>query len=415
MIYNWELKKLIEIIDVAPKESLKKGETYKKISMDKLTNFSREINDSDTAIYNGGTKFRNGDTLIARITPCLENGKTAFVSILDGGEVAFGSTEFFVIRAKKDKANPLFVYYLSISEEVRKTLIQSMTGTSGRQRAQKESIQDYEMKIPPLKIQERIGFFLGELDSKIEINRKIILTLEEIASALFKRWFVDFEYPDENGDPYRSSGGKMQKSELGDIPLEWRIKAISDIAEIQSGGTPNTRNAEFWGGEIPFYTPKDSSELPYVIDTEKHLSDVGIEKCNSKLYPQNTIFITARGTVGKINLAGRNMAMNQSCYAIKNKESFQFYQYFLLKTKVRQIKQSSNGAVFNAIVVRDFNSYLISHPNVELIKKFENIVTPMFEQISMLTNQMETLANLRDTLLPKLLSGELELPTTEEV
>lgn len=165
--------KLGEIIQLNPSEKLPKGEKIKKIAMDNLNPYTREISGFTFDTYTSGTKFRNKDTLLARITPCLENGKTAYVNILDDDEVAFGSTEYFVLRAKEKLINPLYLYYLSISNEFRSVAIKSMTGTSGRQRVQKEAILNYEIDLPSIEDQEKIASRIGYLDDKILLNDRI--------------------------------------------------------------------------------------------------------------------------------------------------------------------------------------------------------------------------------------------------
>ena len=164
--------KLGDLIEFNPKEIIKKGTKCKRISMDKLNNFSKCIHSFEYEKYNGGMKFRNGDTLLARITPCLENGKTSKVSILDDNEIAFGSTEYIVMRCKKNISDEDFIYYLSISPEFRNIAIQSMTGTSGRQRVQLDVIKNTEMLLPNYGVQVKIGKILSKIDDKIEENDK---------------------------------------------------------------------------------------------------------------------------------------------------------------------------------------------------------------------------------------------------
>ena len=165
--------KLGKVIQLNPREQISKGKVAKKIAMDNLEPYTRKVSGYDLDIYKGGTKFRNKDTLLARITPCLENGKTAYVNILDDNEVAFGSTEYFVLRAKKELIDPLYLYYLSISRKFRTVAIKSMTGTSGRQRVQKDSILNYEFDLPQMEEQKRIAKMIGCLDDKKVLNDKI--------------------------------------------------------------------------------------------------------------------------------------------------------------------------------------------------------------------------------------------------
>ncbi len=412
---TWEPVRLEEVIDINPRTTLKRGALAKKVAMEHVKEFTRKIDGFEISDFKSGSKFKNNDTLFARITPCLENGKTAFVDVLDDSEVAFGSTEFFVLRAKKDRSDPKYIYYLSISEEFRNTAIQSMTGTSGRQRAQRESLLEYEINLPSLKEQKEIGETLSLLDEKIELNNSIISNLEELAQTLFKHWFVDFEFPNENGEPYKSSGGKMVESELGMIPNIFRVETLSNSVRFLSGGTPKTKVEEYWNGDIPFFTPKDTTGNIFVSSTEKSITKLGLENCNSKLYPKDTLFITARGTVGKLNLTNKSMAMNQSCFALRHKDDYQYYLYYLTKTLLREIKQGATGAVFNAINLRDLNTLRIISPTENLIVQYEHFILSTFQILSEKQKENEVLTELRDTLLPRLLSGEIELPESMEV
>ncbi len=190
---NWELKKLNEFIIFNPKESIKKGTLSKKIAMEKLKPYNKYLNDFEYVEFKGGSKFKNGDTLLARITPCLENGKTAKVTILDNNEIGFGSTEFIVLRKIEGISDEDFIYYLAISPKIRDIAIKSMVGTSGRQRVQQNLLENFEINLPSLPEQKAIAQTLSCLDEKIELNNKINKNLEEMAQAIFKKWFIDFE------------------------------------------------------------------------------------------------------------------------------------------------------------------------------------------------------------------------------
>ncbi|NFO14814.1 restriction endonuclease subunit S [Clostridium botulinum] len=170
---EWTKVKLSEAIQFNPKETIKKGTIAKKIAMEKLEPFTRKISGYEECFFTSGSKFRNGDTLFARITPCLENGKTAQVTILDEDEVAFGSTEYIVLREKLDITDNSFIYYLSIAPEFRNIAIKSMNGSSGRQRVQKDILEQNEVMLPSLKEQKVIAKILSDLDEKIEINNKL--------------------------------------------------------------------------------------------------------------------------------------------------------------------------------------------------------------------------------------------------
>jgi len=170
---NWVQAKAEDIIDFNPRETLPKDSVVKKVAMEHVQPFARDITTFEIAPFNGGSKFRNGDTLMARITPCLENGKTAQVNILDDAEVAFGSTEFIVLRAKPNISDKDFVYYLSLSPILRNTAIKSMVGSSGRQRVQQSVLNNIVFRVPPIEEQIEIGRTLKVLDDKIALNTTI--------------------------------------------------------------------------------------------------------------------------------------------------------------------------------------------------------------------------------------------------
>ena len=377
---EWKKYKLADVVEINPTESLKKGIVAKKIGMDILQPYCRSISSFSLEPYTGGTKFKNGDTIMARITPCLENGKTAMVNILDDNEIGFGSTEYIVFRAKKNITDPYFIYYLVTSDCIRNPAIKSMVGSSGRQRVQTDVVANLSINLPPLPTQQKIAAILSSLDDKIELNNKINTNLEQQAQALFKNF-----------------SEKSSKS----------VK-FTDLIYILGGGTPKTNNEDYWNGKIPFFTPKDVGN-PYCLLTEKTITESGLDNCNSRLYPVNTIFVTARGTVGKVCLAGLPMAMNQSCYALKSKDDNQLLAYFYTLEAINSLKHKANGATFDAIVTRDFETETINILSEQDTKEFTQIVKPIFEKI--LTNQKENinLSNLRDTLLPKLMNGEIEV------
>lgn len=170
---QWQTFKVSDAIEINPRELITQGTIAKKISMDKLRPFCRDIPEYEIAEFSGGARFRNRDTIMARITPCLENGKTAMVSILQDNEVGFGSTEFIVFRAKPGVTDPDFVYYLICSPSVRESAIKSMVGSSGRQRVQTDVVQNLEIAVPDIETQKKIGAILKDLDDKIALNNSI--------------------------------------------------------------------------------------------------------------------------------------------------------------------------------------------------------------------------------------------------
>jgi len=221
--------------------------------------------------------------------------------------------------------------------------------------------------------------------------------LEQAARLLYREWFIHLRFP-----------GHEHTRIIDGVPEGWEKKTAFEVMDVLSGGTPKTTNPSYWDGDIPFFTPKDATDFAYAYDTEKSVTEAGLKNCNSKLYPKDTVFITARGTVGKINLAQRPMAMNQSCYAlIAYPPLNQQFLYFALVESVEQFKNRAVGAVFDAIIRDTFKLIPFIVPNEKLIKAFMEHVTPMPAQIDNLSIQIRNLRKARDLLLPKLMSGEV--------
>lgn len=266
----------------------------------------------------------------------------------------------------------------------------------------KSTFSDWDIVIPREKEdQRRIASILSSLDRKIELNNKINADLEEMAQAIFKNWFVDFE-------PFKN--GKFVDSELGMIPEGWKVGRLTDVIKLMPGGTPKTSEPLYWdNGTIPFFSPKDVNGV-YCFATEKHITETGLNKCSSNLYPKDTIFITCRGTVGKVCLAACDMAMNQSNYAIKAIDGYsQYYIFFLVKSVVERLIKKSNGAVFSAITSKDFDEEILI-PSQKAVEDFTNVIDGFFRRIFTIGTENSRLSLLRDTLLPRLMSGELEVP-----
>ena len=302
-----------------------------------------------------------------------------------------------------------YLYYWFLSP-IGKMNIDSKAIGSTQKALTIETLSKFEISLPSLEEQQRIAGILGAIDDKIENNRRINANLESQAQALYKQWFVDFDFPNEEGKPYKSSGGKMIDSELGLIPEGWRVIGYCDVVDIKGGGTPPTTNPEFWSGSIPFFTPKDVSSDCFVLKTEKSITEAGLSNCNSRLYAKNTVFITARGTVGKVVMAGCSMAMNQTNYALIGKNGLsQYFVYLLTIALVDKLLKKANGAVFNAITTRDFEGEQIVLPNIFVLGKFIDTISPLYQKVLSFAKENESLAILRDTLLPKLMNGEIKL------
>ncbi|ETT94181.1 restriction endonuclease subunit S [Enterococcus faecalis] len=411
--------KLKDVIFFNPKETIKKNQLTKKIPMDALIPFTRKVGYYEVKEFSSGTKFRNNDILMARITPCLENGKTAYVDILNEDEVAFGSTEYFVLRANENYILPKYLYYLSISDGLRNIVIKSMTGTSGRQRAQKEAVLDFEIELPSISIQKKVLSILDSIDSKIELNNQIISNLEELASTLFKRWFVDFEFPDENGNPYKSSGGKMDDSEFGEIPECFQVKKLSDIADVIGGGTPSKKVKEYFeDGNISWITPKDLSINKNIfIDRGKtSITRLGLNKSSAKLLPKNSILFSSRAPIGYTAISKNELATNQGFKSLIALDGipYQFIFHFI-RNNVSKFESIATGSTFKEVSGTAVKNFKIVLPTEEVLQNYADVTSPLFKKIKIVEEENNILTELRDSLLPKLLFGEIELPEDEGV
>ena len=308
----------------------------------------------------------------------------------------------FRFRCKPDLVDVQYlVYYFHTREGQYKILANaSQVGVPALARAT-STFRLIDIKLPSLADQRRIASILSSLDRKIELNNKINADLEEMAQAIFKNWFVDFE-------PFKN--GKFVDSELGMIPEGWKVGRLTDVIKLMPGGTPKTSEPLYWdNGTIPFFSPKDVNGV-YCFATEKHITETGLNKCSSNLYPKDTIFITCRGTVGKVCLAACDMAMNQSNYAIKAIDGYsQYYVFFLVKSVVERLIKKSNGAVFSAITSKDFDEEILI-PSQKAVEDFTNVIDGFFRRIFTIGTENSRLSLLRDTLLPRLMSGEIEIP-----
>lgn len=345
--------------------------------------------------------FQKNDILYSEIRPA--NKRFAYIDFDPIDYIA--STKLMVIR-HNEKILPQYLFYIlksqTIIEELQ-MLAESRSGTFPQ--ITFSEVANIEIKLPPIEQQRRILGVLKSLDDKIEVNRKINENLEQQAQALFKSWFVDFE-------PFKN--GEFIESELGRIPKGWRVGTFLDNIKVMPGGTPSTSRSEYWDdGTIPFFSPKDVNGV-YCFETEKSITELGLNNCSSNLYPKDTLFITARGTVGKLTLAGVPMAMNQSNYALVAREGVgKYYLYLITQTLVSVLLKKANGAVFSAITTRDFNEPTLM-PTHNDLKNFELLVTPIFKKIFQTSVESRRLASLRDTLLPKLMSGEFKVNEVEE-
>jgi type I restriction enzyme, S subunit len=406
---DWKEVQLKDVILFNPRESIKKGTMAKKISMDKLAPYQKKITGFEYAEFKSGTKFKNGDTLLARITPCLENGKTAQVDILDDNEIGFGSTEFIVMREISGISDNDFIYYLAISDDFRNIAIKSMTGTSGRQRVQMDVLEQTKLLIPPLREQKAIANILSTLDEKIETNNQINEKLEEMAQALFKHWFVDFEFPNENGEPYKSSGGEMVESELGMIPKGWEVDKLSSIAEIVMGQSPksDTYNTDKIG--LPLLNGATDFQNKN-LNPSKYTSDP------KKVGEKGDFVFGVRATIGLVTeLDGRYAIGRGVGIARAFDNMYKEFLYEVLNIAFSNFQYTASGSVYLNVSKNDLEDYKLVIPDINILSRYHKITKSILNQKENLKRENAVLEKLRDTLLPKLMSGEIRIPMEDGV
>jgi type I restriction enzyme S subunit len=265
------------------------------------------------------------------------------------------------------------------------------------------SLKKFEILLPPLPLQRRIAGILSAYDDLIENCQRRIKILETMARDLYREWFVNFRFPGHEIVSFVPTA-------LGDIPEGWEVKPFTEIADVLSGGTPKTDVAEYWNGEIPFFTPRDAPSCFYIQDSDKHLTELGLTKCASQLYPPDTVFITARGTVGKVALPSVPMAMNQSCYALRGKKGIlQRFLFLMTLQQVDYLKTNTGGATFDTIVVDTFRGMKVVKPSINIIVDFAQQTDPIFDQMNVLQRKIQNLRRTREMLLPHLLRGGVNL------
>lgn len=274
---------------------------------------------------------------------------------------------------------------------------------SAQQHFNVAAARSLQVHLPPLPTQRKIAAILSAYDELIENNSLRIKLLEEMAERIYREWFVHFRYPGHEDS-------SLLESEVGPHPQGWRVAPYTDVADVLSGGTPSTAEPGYWGGAIPFFTPKDAPTSVVVLETEKHLTDKGLSHCHSPLYPAGTVFVTARGTVGKVRMAGVPMAMNQSCYALRGRNEMpQEFVLHSLLAQVGYLRTNTGGATFDTIIVDTFHRMRIAVPPVPLVRAFTDTVRPMLAASAALSQTRGLLRSARDVLLPRLISGEIDV------
>ena len=403
-----------EVFDINPRYQLKRGEQYPYIEMASVGENTGAISNVTLREYTGGgAKFSTGDTLFARITPCLENGKIAQVKTLED-EVGFGSTEFIVIRGREGITDNNFAYYVSISPQVRDFAIQHMTGTSGRQRVPTSVFDNLPILLPPLSEQRAIAEMLGSLDDKIEANRHENETLEATARAIFKSWFVDFDpvhakargeapvgMDAETADLFPDS---FVESELGLIPQGWRVESLDTIATYLNGLALQKYPAE---SETEFLPVIKIRELRQGI-TDNNSDRASVNLPPAYIINDGDVLFSWSGSLLVDLWAGGTGALNQHLFKVTSGRYPRWLYYFWTVFYLDEFIQiaADKATTMGHIKRQHLNDSFIVVPNEENLDAFTALIEPYIDNIVNNRIQSRTLIETRDALLPKLISGK---------
>jgi len=384
-------------------------------------------------------KVQPGDIVYSTVRPNHKH----FGVLKSVPENFLASTAFAVLRGRDDIANTGFIYWFLAQDHIVDYLHSiAENSTSAYPSIRPDDLERVTLSLPPLLEQRAIANILGTLDDKIDLNRRMNGTLEAMARALFKSWFVDFDpvrakatlkhnaVPFPQGGSDRSVGcaraylGRMDPSiaalfpdsfvdsELGPIPEGWKFGVLDDVVELLSGGTPKTSVSEYWDGNIPWYTARDAPSLSdvFVLETERNITQSGVEHSAAKIHPAQTTIITARGTVGRLACLGRPMAMNQTCYGIRGARGYPvFFTYWNVRMTVDELRRRTHGTIFDTITRQTFKLVNSVVPPVELAGRFDKAILPVMTKMLSNLEESRKLAAVRDALLPKLIAGELRM------
>lgn len=371
-----------------------------------------------------GSAGQNGfhDTALAK-SPGVVIGRSGVGSM---GVVTYCTTDFWphnTVLYVTDFLgnNERFTYYFLHHLNLRR-----FDSGSAQASLNRNYVYPIRIRVPNPAEQLAIAHILGTLDDKIELNRQMNKTLEAMARALFKSWFVNFEpvrakaesrdtgLPKDVADLFPDS---FEDTQLGKIPKGWSVLPFADTVEVIGGGTPKTSVNHYWNGDIPWYSVVDAPSYTdvFVIATEKQITRAGLVNSSTRLLPEGATIISARGTVGKLALVGVSMAMNQSCYGLRGIETGPYFTYFTARNLISVLTQRSHGSVFDTITRETLAGVSVIAPPSSISNAYEYMAAPLMQRIKANLKESHTLAAQRDTLLPKLLSGELPAHQAEGV
>ena len=370
---------------VNPKVAIPAGVVTPFVTMGDLEPFRREVQSNSTKAFSGGMKFLPGDVLMARITPCLENGKTS-IYMSDDELPAAGSTEFIVIRGREGLSDTRFAYYLFTSPDMREFAISQMNGSSGRQRVQTSAFCNHIVELPALPVQREIAATLGALDDKIESNRLAVALILDLCAARFFRW--------------KSRTVPVAESTFG------------GFADVYGGSTPKTDVPEYWGGSYLWATPSDVTALtePYLLSTSRTITQAGLASGATALHPPGTIFMTSRATIGVFAVNQSPCAVNQGFIAVRpRRDSDRWFLFEEMRSRVGEMLEHSNGSTFQELSRGNFKGLPLDIPGDDDLAKLDQQLALLHAKASQLARENDRVRSLRDALMPELLAGRIRV------
>lgn len=423
------LSSIIEIISGGtPKTSVKEYWENGQVGWLSVTDF----NDDSRFVYTTEKKItelgaRESNTKYLEKGDIIISARGTVGALAQIGVPMCFNQSCFGIRGKKGIVDTDFLYY-ALKNYVKNIGLRSQGSVFNT--INLKSFDLMEIQIPSqIEAQKNIAAVLSSFDAKISLNKRINAELEAMAKTIYNYWFVQFDFPISaelaaqmgdtslQGKPYKSSGGKMVWNEeiRREVPEGWGVSNILTITNLLGGGTPSKKRPEYWNGSIPFFTPSDAEPVAFKLDTEDHITENGLRSSSTRLFPKGTIFITARGSVGNIMIAARDMAMNQSCYAFSPNPKINYpFTYFSTKSLIGHLIAKSSGSVFKSIVSNDIKYTLLPIPPTDVIGKFGEAALPIFERILASIKEIQELASLRDWLLPMLMNGQVKVVEVKE-
>ena len=402
--------KLEHFCHINPTEQLCKNIEYDFVEMADIVPGKRYVFSKSKKRFNGSfSKFSNKDTLMAKITPCLENGK---ISQFIGSDKAFGSTEFNIFREKKDISDNDYLYYLISSPLVKGLAIKSMSGATGRQRANLDKIKQIEVPDISIKAQQKIAKFLSNYDDLIENNNRRIKILEEMAQKIYKEWFVDFKFPGHETTTFKDSP-------LGKIPNDWEVKLFSDYFDIQNGFA--FKSKDYSNNGVKIIRTKDFASTKYINITDPIFlpNQLKSKYETYMLQEYDFLLIMVGASIGKYGIVLKKdmpSLQNQNMWALRPKNNYIYlknYSIFMFENLIKKVLSFATGAAREFFRKEHFNNQRIIVPNSCVLNLFNQITNDILNEISNLYTKNENLKQTRDILLPRLISGEINVENME--